>query len=71
MTNPPCRWARGSQRVKKALQRLPPLGGEENEIIFCRGVYLKRDLSRILSMKLRSRRQDDCVSKQFVNDKDS
>ena len=31
MTTPPCRWARGIQRVKKALQRLPPLGGEKKK----------------------------------------
>ena len=54
MTNPPCPAARGIQRVKKALQRLPPLGGEKMKSFFSGGVYPKRDLSRIFSMKLRS-----------------
>ena len=50
MTNPPCPAARGIQRVKKALQRLPPLGGEKMKSFFCRGVYLAENTSRAASL---------------------
>ena len=41
----------GVQLVKKASQSSPPKGGEKNEIIFCRGVYLAENTSQAASVE--------------------
>ena len=41
----------GSQRVKKASQSLPPAGGKEIKIIFCRGVYLTENTTQAASVR--------------------
>ena len=39
------------QRVKKASQSLPPAGGKEILIIFCRGVYLTENTYQAASVR--------------------
>ena len=40
------------QPVKKASQSLPPAGGKEIQIIFCRGVYLTENTTQAASVRL-------------------